>query len=304
MALSPFVWQLLPVLLLMLIGALYTKGWLLLRKWQLDLAHPRRLVAFWLGLALIAATHLPPLYTLSEQLLFVRSVLKILTVMIAPPLIWLAAPVHGLLWALPGRWRRRAVRTLFGASGVHNAVRALTAPGLAWLLFIAAFLIWHDVHFASWSMGRAWSRHISLGVLLATALLYWGHVVGTGPRIHAPLPGWVFFAYLIGADIPNMISGVTISFTGHPLYPHYVAAHASAGNSLGIDVINDQILAGGLVWFFGSLVYFGSAVLVMRRLFKYDSPQPFPNWDADERMIAPGLEHRLVENEWRRKGQS
>jgi hypothetical protein len=24
-----------------------------------------------------------------------------------------------------------------------------------------------------------------------------------------------------------------------------------------------------------------------------------PNWDADDRMIAPGLEHRVIENRWR-----
>jgi len=108
------------------------------------------------------------------------------------------------------------------------------------------------------------------------------------------LPVWVFFAYLVGADIPNMVSGVTISFTGHPIYSYYVAAHNN-GNSFGLDVIKDQIIAGGLVWFTGSMVYFGSAVLVMGKLFKHDTPRPFPDWDADERMIAPGLEHRLAD---------
>ena len=142
-------------------------------------------------------------------------------------------------------------------------------------------------------MEQEWSCHLSLWLLLVTGMLDWGHVVGSSPRIHPRLPAWVFVAYLIGADIPNMVSGVTISFTGHPIYSYYVAADAH-GNPLGLDVINDQIIAGGLVWFCGSMVYFGSAVMVMGRLFKHDTPQAFPNWDADERMIAPGLEHRLA----------
>jgi cytochrome c oxidase assembly factor CtaG len=223
-----------------------------------------------------------------------RSLLKILTVMLAPPFLWMAIPVHVILWGLPLSARRRLTHWLFVPSPARNVIRTVTAPGLAWLLFISAFLIWHDSRFASWSMEQSWSRHLSLWVLLLAALLYWGHIVGTGPRIHPRLPAWVFFAYLIGADIPNMASGVTISFTRQPIYSYYIAAHA-VGNRLGLDVITDQVIAGGLVWFFGSLVYFGSAVLVVGRLFKHDTPQPFPNWDSEERMIAPGLEHRLVE---------
>lgn len=293
--LSQTSWQVVPVVLTGLIGFVYTRGWLRLRRRLPGIAQPRRLLFFWLGLAAVTAVHLPPLTSLSEQLLFVRSITKILTVMLAPPLLWLAIPVHVILAGLPKPLRRRCTRLLFMASPARDALRAVTAPGLAWLLFISAFLTWHDARFASWSMQQVWSRHLALWVLLLAALVYWGHVVGASPRIHERLPGWVFFAYLIGADIPNMVSGVTISFTGHPIYSYYIAAHAAGNNRLGLDAINDQIIAGGLVWFFGSMVYFGSAVLVIGRSFKHDTPQPFPNWDADERMIAPGLEHRLSE---------
>jgi cytochrome c oxidase assembly factor CtaG len=290
------LWQAMPLLLAVAAGMLYTRGWQRLRRWQPDLAQPRRLAYCWGGLLLLCAAHLPPLYDLSADLLAARSMLKILTVMLAPPLLWLAVPVHIMLWGLPASARRRLTHWLFAPSPFHTILRTVTAPGLAWLLFISAFLIWHDARFASWSMQQGWSRHLSLWLLLLTGLLYWGHVVGSSPRIHPRLPAWVFFAYLIGADIPNMVSGVTISFTGHPIYSYYVAAHAH-GNLLGLDVINDQIIAGGLVWFCGSMVYFGSAVIVMSKLFKHDTPQAFPNWDADERMIAPGLEHRLADKQ-------
>src|SRR5262249_43689168 len=117
---------------------------------------------------------------------------------------------------------------------------------------------------------------------------------------------WVYFAYLIGADIPNMASGVTIAFAGHPLYAYYQAVHASSQFPYQLGVIEDQIFGGGIVWCFGSLIYFSSAVAVMRKMFKDnhgDSPQPFPDWDSDERMIMPGLEHRVVGNHWRQMKQ-
>ncbi|MCL4861790.1 MAG: cytochrome c oxidase assembly protein [Caldilineaceae bacterium] len=295
MTTSNLAWQIVPLVLCGLLGLLYTRGWLRLRLIASDLARPARLISLWAGLALLCAAHLSPLYPLSGELLFARSILKILTVMVAPPLIWLAAPVHGVLWGLPGGLRGRASRAILGPSAIHSTLRVVTAPGLAWLLFISAFVIWHDARFTNWSMAQGWARHLSLWVLALAALLYWSHVVGTAPRIHARLPLWVFFAYLVGADIPNMVAGVTISFTGRPIYAHYANIHATTASRFAVDVLDDQIIAGGLIWFFGSIVYFGSAVLVMRRLFKHEHPQPFPNWDADERMIAPGLEHRLSE---------
>lgn len=302
MASTEVAWQITALTLAVVAGILYTRGWLRLRKAQITFAHLSRLFVFWAGLALLTAAHLPPLYNLSGELLLGRSLLKVLTVMFAPPLLWLAVPIHTLVWGLPGSCRRGFIRRLFRPSRIRTAVRTVSAPGLAWLLFISAFLIWHDSRFASWSMTQSWSRHLTLWVLLLAALLYWQHVVGTGPRIHHQLPTWVFFAYVVSVDIPNMVSGVTISFTGHPIYSYYIASHAAAQNLLHIDVMNDQIIAGGLVWFFGSVVYFGSAVLLMRKMFKDhhgDAPQAFPDWDSDARMIAPGLEHRLRENRQR-----
>jgi cytochrome c oxidase assembly factor CtaG len=294
-------WRLLSIVVAALIGGVYTRGWLRLHKAQPELAGPERLVALWGGLGILVAVHVSPLYALSEQLLLGRSLQKILVCLVAPPLLWLAVPVHTILWGLPVRWRRGITRRLFGNSPMRRVLRSLTAPGLTWLVFISAFAIWHDATFADWSMQQEWRHRLALWGLFAVAILYWWHVVGTGPRIHPRLPAWVFFAYLIGADIPNMISGVTIAFTGRPIYAYYEAMHATAGYPFNLSVIDDQMIGGGLIWCFGSFIYFGSAVLVIRKLFKDnhgDSPQPFPNWDSDERMIAPGLEHRVVEKRW------
>jgi putative membrane protein len=295
-------WRLLPIVVAVLIGGIYTRGWLRLHKAQPALAGLQRLVALWGSLGILTAVHVSPLYSLSEQLLLGRSLQKILVCLLAPPLLWLAVPVHMILWGLPAPWRHAITRQLLGKSLTRRIVRSVTAPGLTWLLFISAFAIWHDTTFADWSMQQDWRHRLALWGLGAAAILYWWHVVGTGPRIHTRLPAWVFFAYLIGADIPNMISGVTIAFTDHPLYAYYAAMHAAADSPFNLSVMDDQIIGGGMIWCFGSFIYFGSAVLVMRKQFKDnhgDSPQPFPNWDSDERMIAPGLEHRVTENRWR-----
>lgn len=302
MVVAELSWRLLPLVVLAPLAVLYLRGWLRLRQRQPTLVGAGRLVAFAVGLGLVAAAHLPPLYVLSEALLLGRSLQKIAVCLLAPPLIWLALPLHVSLWGLSARWRYSLTRQLWSDSTVRRAVRAITAPGFTWLLFISAFCLWHDVAFANWSMARAWRHHLTLWSLFVAALFYWEHVVGTGLRLQRRLPGWLFFAYLIGADIPNMVSGVTIAFADQPIYAYYAAVHAATPNPFNLGVIDDQVIAGGLVWCVGSFIYFGSAVLVVRKLFKDnhgDAPQPFPNWDSDERMIAPGLEHRVLEKRWR-----
>jgi putative membrane protein len=280
---------------------LYGRGWRRLRRRFPSLITRGRLGFWLLGIALLSIAHLPPLALISQEWLWGRAVQKVLTCLLAPPLLWLACPLHVMAWALPTAWRRYWTREVLGNSRTRRYLRTLTNPGFAWLLFISAFLIWHDVGFVNWTMQRVWTHHVVLWGLALAALLYWWHVVNTGPRIHSRLPAWVFFAYLVGADIPNMAAGVTIAFAGHPLYSYYQRVQSMWPSAFNLSTVDDQIIGGGMIWCFGSLIYFSSAVLVIRKLFQDnhgDSPQYFPNWDADERMIAPGLEHRLAEKWW------
>ncbi len=289
------IWQGSAVGIVIGVAVLYWRGWRRLRRQQPALARPLRCWAFVLGLLLILLPHLPPIYTTSEQVLAARSVMNIFTAMLAPPLLWLGLLAHTLLLGLPTNLRHSLTRLMFKPSSLRSVVYALSTPGVAWLFFLGAIVFWHDARFVNWSMTQHWARQLSLWVLLGAGLMYWGHIVGTAPHLHPRLPLWVYFACLVGIEIPNMASGVTIAFTSDPIYEYYIAAHAAMPNQFGLEVQRDQVLAGGLIWFCGSIVYFGSAVLILRSLFPSEQPKPFPGWDADERMIAPGLEHRLKE---------
>ena len=161
------------------------------------------------------------------------------------------------------------------------------------MLYVAAIVIWHDVAVVNWTMADQSRHYLTLGLIFGAALLYWVHIVGTGFHLQRALPGWVLFVYAVGVEIPNMTAGITIAYSSVPLYAHYMAAHAQPGSLM----IEDQIMAGGLVWFMGSIVFFFSAVMIVNRLFVRhgsNTPEHFPDWDSDERMIAPGLEHRLT----------
>ena len=68
----------------------------------------------------------------------------VLLMMVAPPLLWLGAPLFPLLLGLP-----RPIRTLLGRPAAPLAASSvelfemLTHPVPAWLLFTAATWFWH-----------------------------------------------------------------------------------------------------------------------------------------------------------------
>lgn len=287
------------LLLIVLLGLLYLgylRGWQRLGRVNRQLATRQRLIAFTLSSLLLIAVLLPPLDTLSRQLLLGRTIQKIAIAFWAAPLFWLASPFHVIAFGLPLAWRQRLTRWLHPHHWTGQLLRWLTQPAVNWLLFVSAIVIWHDGTVVDWTMQRP-LMHLGVMILLGgVALLYWQHLVGTGPRLRRPIPEWVLFAYVVGVEIPNMATGMTIAYGRTGFYSYYVAQHELMRS--GMSMVEDQMASGGFLWFMGSFVFFSSAVLVVNRMFrrnKGDSAQPFPNWDSDERMIAPGLEHRLKE---------
>lgn len=290
------------LLRLLILGALgllwvgYLRGWRRWRRVDATLASPLRLVALAISTGLILVAFFPPLDYLSRDFLFGRALQKIAVAFVAAPLLWLAAPFHLISCGLPLAWRRRWVRWLQPQRWSGRLVRAFTQPAATWLAFVSAIVLWHETAVVNWAMSQPGVHLCLLGLLFGIAFLYWGHLAGTGLRRLHRVPGWVLFAYVVGVEIPNMATGMTIAYAGTPSYAYYVAMHAHM--AAGMSAIEDQMISGGLIWFTGSFVFFGSAVLIINRLFrrnKGDSPHHFPDWDSEERMIAPGLEHRLKE---------
>lgn len=293
-----FDW-LLRLLIISALGLLwfgYLRGWRRWRRVDAGLASPLRLVALALSTGLILVAFFPPLDRLSRDFLFVRALQQMAIAFVAAPLLWLAAPLHLIGCGLPFPWRRRWVRWLQPQRWSGRLTRACTQPAVTWLAFVSAIVLWHETVVVNWTMQQPGLHLLLLGLFFCIAFLYWGHLTGTGLRRLHRVPGWVLFAYVVGVEIPNMATGMTIAYAGTPSYAYYVATHARM--VVGMSAIEDQMMSGGLIWFTGSFVFFGSAVLIINRLFrryKGDSPHHFPDWDSEERMIAPGLEHRLRE---------
>ena len=251
-----------------------------------------RLFAFALGWLLMVVAFCSPLFALRTELLLARTIQQILLGLLAAPLLWLSAPAQTIRWGLPGRWRQRFTRLLRPDSRTGQGLRSVTRPVFIWLATIASFMIWADPLFVEWSIADNLRYSASLWAFWFVYMLFWMHVIKSGPRLHRPLhPGIGFFYVLLGGEIPNMITGATTAFRENLLYPFY----AAGSSTVPLSPLLDQSISGGLLWVVGTAIYVSICLAILSQVFRNeDAPTPMPlEWDATERSIAPGLEHRV-----------
>jgi cytochrome c oxidase assembly factor CtaG len=278
------------------ITMLYLRGWVRLRRRGATFANLPRLVVFFFAVTLTTAVFLSPLNWLNREYLFVRVAQYVFLCLFAVPAFFLSCTFDIALWGLPTATRRVISRWVRSRSPLRRAVHNATRPWVAIMLFIALFVLWHDVQIASWLLGNALMHTASLLLLGAAAVLVWWHLTGARPRLHTKLSPWLAAIVLLFLELTNMSAAVPIAFSTAPIYPHYTTAFAEAGRLLPLSIADDQALGGGLLWVGGSAVFLSSIVLILNRLFDRhggDAPIALPDWDADERMIMPGLEHRV-----------
>jgi cytochrome c oxidase assembly factor CtaG len=230
---------------LLLSLAWYAIGYRRLRQRSTAASAPggaRWFVAGWLALALALVT---PLHAAGEQSFSAHMLEHELLMLVAAPLLVLSRPIGVALWAFP-----RRIRLVLAASGrgVGGAWRLLTAAVTATLLQAVALWVWHAPALFDLALSNAgWHvvQHLSF---LVTALLFWWAVLhGRGGHRVGVAIGCLFFTATVSGAL-----GALMAFSSSPWY----AGYASAGlTAYGLSPVEDQQLAGLLMWIPGGLVH-------------------------------------------------
>lgn len=282
--------------LLIVVTVLYLRGWVRLRRRAAGFANLARLAVFLFAVAVTATVFLSPMNWLNAEYFFIRVAQYVFLCLFAIPAFFISCAFDVMLWGLPADGRRAVARWMRSKGRIRRTVHRATQPWLAFMLFIALFVIWYDNRIASWLLVNSLLHTASLLLLGGAAMLAWWHLIGTGPRLHTELSPWLAAIALLIIELASMSIAVPTAFSTEPIYAHYVAAFAAPGRWLPLTIADDQALGGGLLWVGGSAVFLSSIVLILNRLFDrhgMDQSDPLPGWDADERMIMPGLEHRV-----------
>jgi cytochrome c oxidase assembly factor CtaG len=264
--LSSWEWRLDVLAVLVPLGLLYTIGWLRLRarSTQDRFAAKNRLVAYASGWVLVVTALMSPLDRLGDQLFFVHMIQHMLLTMFAAPLFLLGNPFPMVLWGLPEGWRQR-IASLFTRDSRFRRILALaTRPIVAFALYVIMLVGWHDPVLYSLAQGRSWIHDLEHVSFFGSALLYWWHIIGAGPRLHGRFPILARMAYLLGIIPFNMITGVSIAFAQEPVFPHYL----TVPRIWGFTLMQDQMLGGAIMWIQGSEMQIVIAVIVLGLSFR------------------------------------
>src|SRR5260370_26119091 len=103
---------------------------------------PARLAAFGAGLGAIVLAVASPLDALAGRLLVAHMAQHQLLMMVAPPLLWLGAPVAPMLRGLP-RWIRRALAALLATPSIRRIAGVMAHPGVGSVPVAIPVWTWH-----------------------------------------------------------------------------------------------------------------------------------------------------------------
>ena len=240
-----------------------------------------RLIAYLSGLVIIAIALMSPIDVLGSQLFYMHMIQHLLVMMVAVPLMMIANPFPVLVWGLPPRGRRTVGGALNQESTFRRVVAKATSPGIVWLLFVTVYVGWHDQRMYDWALRNNLVHDIQHLSFFAVSMLVWWHITGAAPRFHRKLSTGQRLIYTISLVPISMFLGIAITFASQPIFQHY----ASIPRLYGLSVMQDQKVAGLIMWIPGGMMHLLAGVILISQIIQVEANKPVdpnPAWLVDE----------------------
>jgi putative membrane protein len=188
-----------------------------------------------------------PLDALGGALFSAHMVQHLTLILVAAPLLVLGRPERAILWIFPRNVRRRIGAWWHRSRLVRPGWRILTLPLVVWVLHAAAVWIWHAASFYEAALRNDTIHSLEHASFLGTALLFWWVLLAAGRRLDYGLSVMFVFTTMMYSGV----LGALITFASVPWYP----GHAEGARLWGLSLIEDQQLAGVLMWIPASIIY-------------------------------------------------
>jgi cytochrome c oxidase assembly factor CtaG len=192
-----------------------------------------------------------PLHWLGEHLLAFHMIEHEILMAISAPLLVIARPVGTLLWSLPrrarlpiGRWMRRPV--------ARAAWNWLSAGRNSTLMHGIAIWLWHAPLLFDAAVANLLLHRLQHASFFITAVLFWWSVFR---RSQSGLAAWHVFVTMLHTSV----LGALMALAPRVLYQ----AQTTTAAAWGLSPLEDQQLAGIIMWVPAGTVYAGAALALM-----------------------------------------
>jgi cytochrome c oxidase assembly factor CtaG len=206
------------------------------------------------GWILLAVALVSPMHRLGERLFAMHMLEHEILMTLAAPLLVLARPVGGILWALPVNWRR-SVGGIGRQRNLSAIWRFLTDPVVATVVHGTAIWIWHIPVLFNAALASPVMHGFQHVSFFGSALLFWWALLQGRTRTRAY--GAAAF-YLFITALHSGFLGILLSVAREPIYPGQSVDAAAWGMS----PLEDQQMAGLIMWVPAGVAY-AAATLVM-----------------------------------------
>ncbi len=185
-----------------------------------------------------------------QYLLSLHMVQHLLLMMVAPPLCLLGiVGMRPLRHSIAPRWRRLWT--------------FLTRPWPATLIFNAVLLVWHNPVWYDATLTTEWIHIVEHLTFIAVGVMFWWPIVDPlrGPDTR-PVSPFSKMGMLGLAGVPPTVLGFLFCLLSTPAYEFY----ARAPRLWGLSAVQDQQIAGVIMFGLGNIVYFVAISIVFLRL--------------------------------------
>ncbi|WP_158266867.1 cytochrome c oxidase assembly protein [Alsobacter soli] len=235
---------------LLVLGALYARGWTRLRgRSAAQAIGPWQAGAFAAGSLTLAAALAPQADRVADQLFSAHMVQHLALILLAAPLYSLGRTGVALLAGLPRSWRTGLGKALV-TTGLVRLSGSAAGAVLSWILFCGVFAFWHLPGPYGWSLGHAWGHVFEHATFFASAIAFWSVVLAPSARAVG------FGGRLLSVTTAAVVSGLPgalMILANRPFYP----VHAATARAWGVTPVEDQQLAGLIMWIPAGFVYLG-----------------------------------------------
>jgi len=257
------------ILNLVVFSALYATGYSRMRAQRAERPTILRRQAglFWAGVAFLILALLSPIDILASELLWVHMVQHMVLMNLAAPLVVMGAPVRIMIWSLPpehrqlaGRWRQALEQ-----QGVPRYL--FWQPIGLWCLYTLVLWTWHLPSLYEAALQSQMVHDLQHLMFFTVSCLFWRVLFDPIGRLR--LSRLAAVVYLFLTSLHATVLGVFMALAPSLWYPTY----GGRTEPWGLNALEDQQLAGYIMWMPACMVYAVIAAVLFVRWIGESEPR-------------------------------